>query len=157
MSFAKQIIKFVYNQDSPRKGLTKPSPKKSLVRKERKKMTKQELIKMVGNEDRAEAAMMILLKNVKFDFIRMCLKSELQDIENEIKEYEKQGYIYYANQHHHIDWTKPEERFKDREPGWGFYLTKEEQAEIDAGREKCRIANNLLLERNRISTILYHD
>lgn len=120
-------------------------------------MTKQELIKMVGNEDRAEAAMMILLKNVKFDFIRMCLKSELQDIENEIKEYEKQGYIYYANQHHHIDWTKPEERFKDREPGWGFYLTKEEQAEIDAGREKCRIANNLLLERNRISTILYHD
>ena len=120
-------------------------------------MTKQELIKMAGNEDQAEYAMRILLKNVKSEFVRMCLKSELQDIENEIKEYEKQGYIYYANQGFHIDWTKPEENFKDREPGWGFYLTKEEQAEIDEGREKCRIANNLLLERNRINTLLYHN
>lgn len=120
-------------------------------------MTKQELIKMAGNEEQAEYAMLILLKNVKPEFVRMCMKNELEEVETKIKEYEGLGYIVYYNQHYSVNWCKPEEPFKDREPGWGFHLTPEEEAKLDAGNAKCREADFLLQQRNRLNSWLYHN
>lgn len=120
-------------------------------------MTKQELIKMAGSEDQAEYAMLILLKNVKPEFVKMCIYAELQEAEAQIKEYEKSGHIVYINQHYSVNWCKPDEPFKDREAGWGFRLTPEEKAQHEAGEAECRKADRLLQAYNRLNTWLYHN
>lgn len=117
-------------------------------------MTKQEFIKMAGNEDQAEYAMMILLKNIKPEFMRMCMDLELKEVEIKIKKYEELGYIYYCNQHYSVNWCKPDEPFKDREVGWKWNITDEERYQIEKCEDMCRDAERLLQKRNRINTWL---
>lgn len=120
-------------------------------------MTKQELIKMVGNEDRAEYALNILLKNLKPQFIKMCVENELKEVESKIKEYQEKGYIWLNNGTYAVNWCKPDKQFESRGEGWGWTLTEEEQAFLDKEREECGKADYLIKTRNMLNTILYHN
>ena len=55
-------------------------------------MTKQELIEMMGSEDKADWAMNRLLESVKPDFVVMVLKAYAEQKEKELKEKEASGY-----------------------------------------------------------------
>lgn len=55
-------------------------------------MTKQELVSMMGNEDRAEYAMIQVLKMVKQDFVIAALKANLTEAEKVCKERNDTGY-----------------------------------------------------------------
>jgi hypothetical protein len=127
------------------------------ITKGEKQMTKQELIKMAGNEDQAEYAISVLLKNVKPEFVRICMKNELERVKEEIKKYMAQGYIVIGNEHYRVDWGKPERPFQNRKPGWGFHITPEEEKILNEGKQKCRDAEFLIYEQNRLNSWLYHN
>ena len=67
-------------------------------------MTKQELIKMTGNEEQADYAMEILLKNCKKAFVEMAIRAELNEIEREIKAFEEEGILVKCNSSYHVNW-----------------------------------------------------
>ena len=55
-------------------------------------MTKQELIQMMGDEDKANWAMERMLENVKRDFVLMCLKATADKYEAEYNAKVENGY-----------------------------------------------------------------
>ena len=55
-------------------------------------MTKQELIKMMGNEDRADWALNLVLEMVKPELVRTAIKVKLQAAEKHYTERETSGY-----------------------------------------------------------------
>lgn len=55
-------------------------------------MTRFELVKMMGDNDKADWAMNKILEAVKPDFVVMVLKANANALEKEIKEKEENGY-----------------------------------------------------------------
>ena len=55
-------------------------------------MTKQDLIKMMGDEDNADWAMARILEAVKPDFVVTVLKANADKLEKELKKKEANGY-----------------------------------------------------------------
>lgn len=55
-------------------------------------MTKQELVQLMGNEDRAEYAMLQVLKMVKKDFVIAALKANMNEAERVYKGKKESGY-----------------------------------------------------------------
>lgn len=55
-------------------------------------MKKEELIRMMGDEDKANWAMEKVLENVKADFVIMCLKATAEKADRVIKEKTESGY-----------------------------------------------------------------
>ena len=74
-------------------------------------MTKQELIKMMGDEDKANWAMDRILESVKPDFVLMVLKSVAKAAEKKYTEREESG--YYEEFSHFPEgfslWSEPED------------------------------------------------
>ena len=116
-------------------------------------MTKQELIKMTGNEEQADFAMEILLKNCKKAFVEMAIRAELNEIEREIKAFEEEGILSRYNSTWHVNWAAPHRVFGD-EPGAAWHATAEQQAESDAIERRCYEANALLYRRNRTIALI---
>lgn len=93
-------------------------------------MTRTELIEKVGDEFQAGLAIDVLLKNVKFDFIRMAINTEFEEVIKEIEDYEERKIIYYVNGSHRVSWNP------------------------DNNKEECRKASNLLSYKNRLISLL---
>lgn len=55
-------------------------------------MTKQELIQMMGNEDRADWAINLILDSIKPALVRAAIEQKLKKAEQEYKDREKSGY-----------------------------------------------------------------
>lgn len=74
-------------------------------------MTKQELIKMMGNEDKANWAMERILESVKPDFVLMVLKNVAKDAKKKYTDREESG--YYEEFSHFPEgfslWSEPED------------------------------------------------
>ena len=111
-------------------------------------MTKQELIKMTGNEEQADYAMEILLRNCKEPFVKMAIKAELNKIDSQIDAFKQDGIIYEANHSYSVDWGAPERVFGN-EPGAYWHATDEQKAEAERLEERCSEAEALLYTRNR--------
>ena len=92
-------------------------------------MTKQELIKMTGNEEQADFAMEILLKNCKEAFVRMAIQAELKEIEKQVKAFKEEGVLVMPNGSYRVNWGAP-------------------------NRERCYEADALLYRRNRTISLL---
>ena len=116
-------------------------------------MTKQELIKMTGSEEQADYAMEILLKNCKKAFVRMAIRTELDEIEKEVKAFEQEGILVKCNGSYHVNWGAAYKVFGD-EPGAAWHATAEQQAESDAIERRCYEANALLYRRNRTIALI---
>ena len=116
-------------------------------------MTKQELIKMTGSEEQADFAMEILLKNCKKAFVRMAIKAELNEIDNQIKAFEAEGILVKCNSSYSVNWAEAYKPFGD-EPGSYWHATDEQKAESEAIEKRCRDASALLYRRNRTTSLL---
>ena len=116
-------------------------------------MTKQELIKMTGSEEQADFAMEILLKNCKKPFVRMAIQVELDEIEREAKDFEKEGVLVMRNGSYSVNWGAPRNVFGD-EPGAAWHATDEQQARSEAIEKRCYAADALLYRRNRTVSLL---
>ena len=92
-------------------------------------MTKQELIEMVGSEEQADYAMAIILKNIKRDFVSLCIRAEVKEIETKLQAFIDEGVLYKANGSLHVNWGH-----KDT--------------------SKCYDANALLYSRNRTMSLM---
>ena len=110
-------------------------------------MTKQELIERLRQEHEADYVMELLLKSVKWDFVRMCIKQELDSVEEEIKKLKAEGWIWEANGTYHVNWSKA-----DDINGWN--LTEEQQKAYDEARKKCSEVHWLLCSYNRLTSLL---
>lgn len=111
----------------------------------------EELVEIMnGKEDNAKFAMSIVLENVKKDFVVSCIKAKLSSVEEEIKAFEENDYIYYANQHYSVNWSKPNHIFEGKEAGWLWEATEEEKKIYQEAEDKCRQAERLLYLRNRL-------
>lgn len=66
-------------------------------------MTRQELIEMTGSEEQADYAMEIVLKNIKREFVKQCVKAEVAEIEARISELKTSRHIYTANGMNHVN------------------------------------------------------
>ena len=67
-------------------------------------MTKQELIEMVGDKGQAEYAIYdVLLKHIDWGFVEYLIKTEIKEIENEIKTLRTEGIICIANGSYHVN------------------------------------------------------
>lgn len=116
-------------------------------------MTKQELIKMTGSEEQAEYAMNILLKNCKESFIKMTIKAELAEIDEQIEAFKADGIIATANGFNSVNWGAADAPFGN-EPGAFWTATEEQKAQAEAIEERCREADRLLYRRNRTVNLL---
>ena len=116
-------------------------------------MTKQELIKMTGNEEQADYAMEILLKNCKKAFVEMAIRAELNEIEREIKAFEEEGILSNYNSSWHVNWCAVNRVYGD-EPGAAWHATEEQKAESEAIENRCRDASALLYRRNRTIALI---
>ena len=116
-------------------------------------MTKQELIKMTGNEEQAEYAMEILLKNCKKDFVRMAIKAELAEINKQINAFKEDEIIVSRNGFDKVNWGAADKPFGN-EPGAAWNATDEQKAESEAIESRCYEANSLLYKRNRTESLL---
>lgn len=110
-------------------------------------MTKQELISMVGNEEQANFALEIVLKNLQPAFIKSVVGLELKEINREIQTMKDAGFIVTRNGHDSVNWGAAE-----RLNGWN--LSEEQQAAYDAARLKCEACNDLLYRKNRTTSLL---
>ena len=77
----------------------------SQIKKGAMEMTRKELVEMVGSEEQANYAMDIILKNLKSEFVRMCIKSEINQINEELASLEHQGIICTNNGTRNVDWN----------------------------------------------------
>lgn len=57
-------------------------------------MTREDLVKMVGNEDQANYAIDFILGNITGEFVKNVLKVELKKVETEIKALVEEDVIY---------------------------------------------------------------
>lgn len=96
-------------------------------------MTKEELIKKTGSEEQADFAMEIILKSLQPAFVQKAIFAEIDRLNREISEMEKEGYIYTNNGSKHVNWGKPQEDFTMR----------------DEAYKKCQECNALLYKLNR--------
>lgn len=110
-------------------------------------MTKQELIRIMGSEEQAEYTLEIILKNLKPDFIRTVVQTELNEVDREINAMETDEYIVIANGQKHVNWGKAMEL-----DGWN--LSEEQQAEYDEAYKKCAACDSLLYTRNRLTSLI---
>ena len=110
-------------------------------------MTKQELIKMVGSEEQAEYTLEIILKNLKPDFIRAVVQTELNEVDREINTMETDGYIVTVNGQKRVNWGKAMKL-----DGWN--LSAEQQAEYEEAYKKCANCDSLLYKRNRLTSLI---
>ncbi len=85
-------------------------------------MTREELIKMVGNEDQADYAMEIILSQIKADFVRSAIKGKLTETENRIKELEAEDVIYTANGFKKVNWNPNKDSNKQYEANSQIYI-----------------------------------
>lgn len=60
-------------------------------------MTKQELIKMMGDEDKADFAMALILESIKPEFVMAVLKTKKEKAEKLYEERTKSGYYDEGN------------------------------------------------------------
>ncbi|MBE5996999.1 MAG: hypothetical protein E7240_06570 [Lachnospiraceae bacterium] len=111
-------------------------------------MTKQELIKMTGTEERATYAMEIILKNCKEAFVRMAIQTELNEIDNQIKALEAEEILVKNNGTYTVNWAEADKPFGN-EPGAFWRATEEQKQEAERIEERCRDAEALLYRRNR--------
>lgn len=116
-------------------------------------MTKQELIKMTGSEEQAEYAMRIPLKNCKESFIRMTIKAELAEINEQVKAFKADGIIVTANGSDRVNWCAPDAVFGN-EPGAAWNATEEQEDQAEAIKARCFEADSLLYRRNRTASLL---
>lgn len=110
-------------------------------------MTKMELVQMVGNEEQANLAMELLLKQCKRPLVEMAIKAEIQEIDAQIQEMLTAGYIFYCNGSPRVDWSK-----ETALGGWN--QTEEQKAAQNAEFEKCAKADSLIYRLNRVSSML---
>ena len=110
-------------------------------------MTKQELISVVGNEEQANFALEIVLKNLQPAFIKSVVDLELKEINREIQTMKDAGFIVTCNGHDSVNWGAAE-----RLDGWN--LSDDRQAAYDEAREKCEACDALLYRKNRTTSLL---
>lgn len=116
-------------------------------------MTKQELIEMTGSEEQAAYAMEILLKNCKESFVRMAIKAELAEIDEQIAAFKEAGIIASANGFDRVNWGAADAPF-GTEPGAFWTATEEQKAQAEAIEAKCHEADSLLYKRNRTVNLI---
>lgn len=91
-------------------------------------MTKQELIEMTGSEEQANYTVQIILKQLKPEFVRQCVKAELAGVEAKVKTLKEKDVIYTSNGTERINWK--------------------------ADRDGCYEADRLLYQRNRLKSLI---
>lgn len=111
-------------------------------------MTREELLTMCGSNDQTDYAIQLVLKNVKREFVVMCIKAELSEIQEEIDRLVGKGIICQVNGSYQVDWGVPERVYGD-EPGAAWKATEEQDAEHDRLQELCVTAQTVLWRRNR--------
>lgn len=114
-------------------------------------MTRQELTKMVGNEEQATFAIDILLNQIKPDFIVMAIRAELKAVEEQIRTAETEGLIVKTNGTYAVNWKKEYEPLNG-DTVWN--ATEEQTKEMSAIRDKLHKADALLYSRNRIVSLI---
>lgn len=110
-------------------------------------MTRKELINMMGNEEQADFALDLVLKNLQPAFIRTVIELELKEVAQEIQALKDDGFIVACNGHDSVNWGAAE-----RLNGWN--LSDEQQATYDAARAKCEASDALLYRKNRVTSLL---
>jgi hypothetical protein len=116
-------------------------------------MTKQELLKMVGNEEQVDFAMELLLGSVKKPFVEMAIRSEIDDINTKLVEYRILGIVCERNGFDHVDWSMEYKPFRDA--GVSAWDAPEAlQEESRRIRRHCSDADALLYRRNRCVDLL---
>jgi hypothetical protein len=110
-------------------------------------MTRNELTTMTGSTDRADFAIEILLKQVQPDFIRYAVRAEAAEINSELKDLERAGWVVKVNGSRSVNWAKAEKL-----NGWN--LTEEQEAAYDAAWHKCAEADHLIGRLNRVMSLL---
>lgn len=113
-------------------------------------MTRQDLIKMTGNEEQATLAIDILLNQIQPDFIKMAIRAELKAVESQITNAEKEGLIVKTNGVYSVNWRKEYEPLNG-ETVWN--ATEEQTKEMNTIRDKLYKADALLYRRNRIISL----
>ena len=113
-------------------------------------MTRQEILKMTGNEEQATFAIDILLNQIQPDFVKMAIRAEIKAVEAQIANAEKDGLIVKTNGIYAVN------RRKEYEPLNGetvWNATDEQIKEMETIRDKLDKADILLYRRNRIISL----
>lgn len=114
-------------------------------------MTRQELIKMTGNEEQATLAIDILLSQIQPGFIEMAIRAELKAVETQITNAEKEGLIVKTNGIYAVNWRK---EYEPLNGGTVWNATEQQTKEMDTIRDKLDNADILLYRRNRIISLI---
>lgn len=110
-------------------------------------MTREELTEMTGSAEQADFAIQILLKQVQPDFIRYAARAEAAEINSELKDLERSGWIYNNNGTRHVNWFKAQKLN-------GFNMTKEQEDAYMEAWCKCCNAGALIIRYNRVMSLL---
>lgn len=110
-------------------------------------MTRESLILMVGDEDKANAAIDLILDSIKEGFVETVVHTKIKQIKERIAELENDGYLYTVNGSLHADWGKAKQL-----DGWN--LSEEQQANYNVACNRCRSAENLLCELRFYSSMM---
>lgn len=78
-------------------------------------MTREELIEMTGDEEQADFAMRIVLKQITESFVIDVVRAELKEINEKIRRLVKDGYIYECNGSLHVSGDPDQDRKKQNE------------------------------------------
>lgn len=60
-------------------------------------MTREELIELVGDEDQADYALIVLLRQIKPGFLKSAISAELKEVEAAIEALRAEGIIRFCN------------------------------------------------------------
>lgn len=146
--FIKQKIIFISH------GLKENKSKADLTAKRGESenvMNKQELLKMTGNEEQFELTLEILLNQIKPEFVIMSIKAELSDIEEQLKNAEKENLIVKTNGVLSVNWKKEYEPLNG-DTVWK--ATDEQKNEMNIIREKLHKVDSLIYRRNRVLSLI---
>ena len=112
-------------------------------------MTKQELIQMVGSDEQANMVMELVLKNVKKAFVTTAIKTELEDVYNQIRGMMGRA-VVMSNGSFTVNWGYAYKAYS----GSAINAPAEEEAEYERRDKECRDADALLYKRNRLISML---
>lgn len=102
-------------------------------------MTKQELIKMTGNEEQANFAMLVIMESMDGKTVRKIFQDKIRNIDAQLDQLKEEGYVYEANGSYEVNWIAPSDN---------------EDVSPDVHEKKQMEAQGLIYDRNRTVSLL---